>query len=83
MGIDDEAENAFVAGIFAPTHDRPIWIGADDLAEAGVFVDLTGNVLAGGDTNWAPGEPNDWGGDEPYVTTGTDGPWNDAAPNTG
>ncbi|MGR3781957.1 MAG: hypothetical protein ACU0DT_11935 [Albimonas sp.] len=78
LQIDSLEENAYIAAQFAPTVAAPIWIGATDLVENGVYRDLSGRPFGVDFANWLPGEPNDAGQPEPYVAMLTGGGWNDA-----
>jgi len=65
----------------------PLWIGLNDAATEGSFVWTTGEPVVF--TNWKSGEPNNFGGNEDYVTvnwefsrsTGPKGTWNDTPLN--
>jgi len=75
--INDEAENTWIWETFSP-YTPAIWIGLSDLANEGQFVweDRTPLVYS----NWSPGEPNDFLGED-YVhqwAVGGPGKWNDA-----
>lgn len=50
------------------------WIGVNDLALEGTFVNADGSPLSF--TNWNPGEPNN-AGDEDFAEQGRAGGWND------
>ena len=55
------------------------WIGCTDEAHEGVWRWVDGTLLSSGYTNWAPGEPNDSGGNEDYgyIYNRTNFQWND------
>jgi hypothetical protein len=60
--FSNEAEYADVQSQLGGLPDPNIWIGADDLASEGNFVNVTGGPFIS--THFKPGEPND-GGDGP------------------
>jgi hypothetical protein len=75
--IFDASENAFVNGLCGGA----CWIGLTDAAVESVWVWVTGEPL-GAYHPWAPGEPNNQGGNsggEDCVTMWTAGTWNDGA----
>lgn len=78
LQIDSLAENAFVASTFGPSTFAAVWIGATDIAQNGVYRDLSGRLFGVDFANWIPGEPNDAGQPEPYVAMQNGGGWNDA-----
>jgi hypothetical protein len=61
--ISDDAENTFLATAFFGDF---YWIGLNDVAEEGNFVWTSGETVTY--TNWAPGEPNDFGSGEDGTT---------------
>ena len=73
--ITSEEENTFLTEFV--TQDT--WIGLNDVAEEGVFEWVTGEELTY--TNWREGEPNNYGGNEPYVHMFRQGDWNDGQPD--
>ncbi len=76
--IDSAAENAAVTAAFVA--DNPVWLGINDLAQEGVFVDSAGNPASY--FNWLPGEPNNGGGGtgQDYgLISSNSGQWDDAA----
>ena len=74
--INNAAENTWVQTTFA---DAPgsgnVWIGYTDLGTEGTF--LWRNGENPGYTNWNPGEPNNFGGNENYTVMSSSGTWND------
>jgi len=86
--INNVAENTWVANTFSQygSINRALWIGINDAAIEGTFVWSSGEAVTY--TNWAPGEPNNAGGNEDYgyiIQPGNPTPlwpmWNDF-PNT-
>ncbi len=74
--IEDAAENAFVWQEFRARVGGDYWLGASDLAAEGAWVWADGAPMLFED--WAPGEPNDAGGNEDCMNGwGFDGTWND------
>ena len=70
-----EAENNFIADLIP---NENILIGINDIDQEGVFVAVDGSNITY--TNWASGEPNNWGGDEDAVIIFSDEKtWNDQA----
>ncbi|XP_001848481.2 pulmonary surfactant-associated protein D [Culex quinquefasciatus] len=80
--VEDDAELA-VALIRADRKAKgPWWIGGTDLGKEGNFVWITNGKPLGhktGFTNYAPGEPNNYGGNENCIEVGFFGgtTWND------
>ncbi len=78
--INDQAEQDFLQRKFfsGPARERLFWIGLNDVREEGVFEWASGEPVEY--TNWYPGEPNDYLGNEDGTVTnwGADqGAWND------
>nr|ADN13081.1 C-type lectin domain protein [Gloeothece verrucosa PCC 7822] len=73
--INDAAENQFLSDTFG--NEEPLWIGLTDQNEEGNFTWISGEAVTY--TNWFPGEPNNFGGNENYVgiNYGNTGAWND------
>ena len=69
--ITSSAENTLVTGL---THMGSVWIGLTDEITEGEFQWVTGEAVDY--TNWAPGEPNDAGGED-YTELYDSGEWND------
>ncbi|MBE7173166.1 MAG: T9SS type A sorting domain-containing protein [Williamsia sp.] len=77
--IASAAENDFIYNYLKTAHIAP-WIGLFNTGRAGRFRWVGGEDLDY--TNWAPGEPNNYGGTpdnivEPYVRIYDNGTWND------
>ncbi len=69
--ISNFEENEFVSSFAAV-----IWIGFTEEVNEGSWQWITGETITY--TNWAPGEPNNYGGiDEDYAEMGGDGRWFD------
>ena len=72
LTVTSAAEQSFVLGSFSSlTTGQLIWLGASDSASEGTFVWVTGpeaGTVVSGYTPWGPGEPNNWDGDEDYVS---------------
>jgi hypothetical protein len=80
--IENAAENAVVNTLRGVCISNPggclfssVWIGYSDAAVEGTFVWVTGEPTVY--TNWAPGEPNNSGGNEDFAHMGAAGLWND------
>jgi hypothetical protein len=75
--INDASENLWVSTTFGA--NTFLWIGLNDVQNEGTFVWASGEPLIY--TNWAPGEPNNFNGDEHYgimyPRTFSTGEWND------
>ncbi|MDP3997793.1 MAG: lectin-like protein [Candidatus Andersenbacteria bacterium] len=75
--INDAAENAWITRAFPG--EPYLWIGLNDVEQEGRFAWSSGQSVTY--TNWAPGEPNNYGGNEDYVRmrnyTGAQSKWND------
>jgi hypothetical protein len=76
VSINDAAEQNWLIQTFGGKY--LYWIGLNDETTEGTFGWISGEPVTY--TNWAPGEPNDWGGDEDYaiMNWSTPGLWNDA-----
>ena len=72
VAIGSLAENSFVRTTFANLGS--VWIGLNDFATEGSFVWSNGEAVTF--TNWAAGEPNQFG-DEDAVEMYNTGVWND------
>ncbi len=75
--INSAAENTYVSN-FNPGR---IWIGHTDRDQEGTWEWVTGEPVVY--TNWAPGEPNNYGGSEDWAVinwSGTNPDWNDWLP---
>ena len=71
--INDLAEQTWVRDTFRSSN---LWMGLNDVAQEGVWKWANGDTPVGY-TNWAPGEPNNWGAGEDHVYIRTEGLWND------
>ncbi|CAH0367572.1 unnamed protein product [Pelagomonas calceolata] len=70
--IHSSSENAAVAALCP---GESCWIGGSDAAQEGTWTWSDGT--AWDYDNWESGEPNNWGGDEPYTVIYDSGRWND------
>ena len=61
--VNDAAEEAFLQTSFGT--DQRFWIGLNDVASEGNFVWASGEAVTY--TNWHPGEPNNFGGNQDYA----------------
>jgi hypothetical protein len=80
--INDASENDWVASAFNSSYYE--WIGLNDAANEGVFIWTSGEPVTY--TNWWPGEPNSWSGDEDYgemYNWDGNNMWNDNTDNAG
>lgn len=89
--IGSAEENEVVKQLTAKTGGK-VWIAGSDNAVEGTWRWMDKNVLAdtffvgksgspaieGAYTNFAPGQPDDWGKNEDYLEIAADGRWNDA-----
>jgi hypothetical protein len=75
--INDAEENQWVSTTFGV--DAFLWLGLNDVQTEGTFLWVSGEPVTF--TNWAPGEPNNFNGDEHfgimYPRTFSTGEWND------
>ena len=69
--MNDAAEDSWIHATFEPftrsgigTNSNTYWIGLNDAASEGTFAWVSGEPVTY--TNWAPGEPNNAGGED-YV----------------
>jgi len=69
--IETAGENQWIASV----NDGSIWLGATDVASEGNFKWNDGSNLSY--SNWASGEPNNYGSGEDYVHMYSNGTWND------
>jgi hypothetical protein len=76
--VNDAVEDAWLDGEFG---GGSLFIGLNDVVEEGTFVWSSGETIVY--TNWQPGEPNNAGGIENFVSKeyccGHTGDWNDAS----
>ncbi len=70
--IGDATENEFLANILTL---QSAYIGLQDADDEGTFTWSNGESLTY--TNWYPGQPNDYHGQQDYVEMLNDGQWND------
>ncbi len=74
--IADAAEQQWVHATFSNGATRNLWIGLQDAAVEGTFAWTDGTPLAY--TNWGPGQPDNFNGNEDYVgMRASDGAWID------
>jgi len=78
--VNDAAENQFLVNTFGGTEG--LWIGLTDEVTEGTFKWANGEAVTY--TNWAPGEPNNGGGDQDYafINFVNPGQWDDIAGGT-
>ncbi|MGF1488091.1 MAG: lectin-like protein [Prochloraceae cyanobacterium] len=87
VSISDAAENSFVQSIITSQNLGRVWIGASDQLTEWNYTWSDGTAFTY--TNWAPGEPNNDGGNEDFAEMFSNGQWNDNsignpfAPTTG
>ncbi|MCA3277530.1 MAG: hypothetical protein ING26_18625, partial [Roseomonas sp.] len=62
VAVNDAAEDEFIRSNFGSNY---FWIGLNDAAQEGVWRWSNGDPVTY--TRWAPGEPNNWGGDQDYA----------------
>ena len=86
VSINDMQENVFLTNQFHNPLGEALWIGLHDRFTEDLFEWTDGTATSPGATTpgagfaaWAPGEPNDTGGDEDCVhfLSGSPGLWND------
>jgi len=74
VAVNSAAENNFLISTFGTSHS--LWIGLARTTDGGpTFAWTNGDAVTY--TNFAGGEPNNFGGHENAVHTYTDGTWND------
>ena len=73
--VNDRAEENWLRNTFGKT--QGFWIGINDAGQEGKFEWANGEAVTY--TNWAPGEPNDAGGDQDYgwLNYGSSRQWDD------
>lgn len=82
ISIQSMAENScIINALNSKGYGGVIWIGLNDEAVEGVFEWYDQSPVTF--TNWAPGEPNNLGGNEDCVQIYPDGLWNDLPCNVG
>ncbi len=72
--VNDAAENGFLSGVLSANGASSALIGYNDVTTEGSFEWQSGQTP--GYTNWNPGEPNDFNGED-YVHLEFSGGWND------
>ena len=70
--VNSASENAFLA---SQLQAQSAWIGLNDVNSEGTFEWCSNQPL--GYTNWFPGQPNNYNGNQDYVEMLNDGTWND------
>ncbi len=70
--INDASENSFLANILTI---QSAYIGLSDASTEGVFQWCNNEPVTY--TNWYPGQPNNYNGNQDYVEMLSDGTWND------
>jgi|GEM_PF-605046 len=81
VSVQSQAENqCIISSLNQMGQSGVIWIGFNDEAVEGAFVWYDQSPVVY--TNWAPGEPNNAGGDESCVQIYPDGMWNDLSSAT-
>jgi len=73
--LNDAAEEAWIRDTFSAT--ERLWTGINDIAVEGQFEWVSGEAVTY--TNWAPGEPNNYGGNQDTGTINYNNQWDDAA----
>ena len=73
--IDAAGEHAWLFAAAMRIQPQDYWLGLNDRESEGSFVWVDGSTP--GYVNWAPGEPNDAGGNEDCAHLWVDGSWND------
>lgn len=72
--INDAAEQDWLSEVFGLS--EKFWLGFTDVKQEGVFQWVSGQDVTY--TNWAPGEPNDYGSGEDFTLSNWSGEkWND------
>lgn len=74
--IDNAAENSLVGNLSWSVHPTRYWIGANDLIQENVWEWVDGSPVIY--SAWAPGEPNNSGGEDcVHINWSAIGAWND------
>jgi PKD repeat protein len=74
--VDDFNENNWLQNAIIMTHSyQSMWIGLTDEAEEEVWLWTNGETA--GYRNWMPGQPDNYGGPEPYAAMVDRGNWDD------
>ena len=71
--INDAAEEAWLKSTFG--NSERFWLGMNDVETEGEMQWISGEAVTY--TNWASGEPNNWGDGEDYGVTNYGSQWND------
>jgi hypothetical protein len=79
VAVNSQAENDFLISTFGGSH--ALWLGFQRTGpNPADFAWTNGDAVTY--TNWAGGEPNNWGGED-YAHTYQNGQWNDLANDSG
>ncbi len=74
--ISSAEENQAVQSLASSGGQAYVWLGCNDLVAEGTFLWVTGESSAY--SNWAPGQPDSWDGNQDYMIMVTaDGTWDD------
>ncbi len=73
--VNDDGENAFLAGVLSDNDISHAWIGLHDQWSEGYFQWVSGDSSTY--RNWGSGEPNDAAPGEDFVELRPGGTWND------
>ena len=76
--IENDSENSFVYSGLQKMSQSEAWIGASDVEQEGLWIDVKGNPI--NYTKWDTSQPDNWNGscEEDYALIWRDGNWNDA-----
>jgi len=76
--VSNQAENDWILQAFSQYggQTRDLWLGLNDQAVEGDWVWVSGETSTY--RHWAPGEPNDWNGEDcGHISVSRSGEWND------
>lgn len=78
FSVRSNKENRAIMAI-VDAYEATLWVGMSDVADEGTWEWVDGSSVSY--TNWAPGEPNNYGNDEDCLEVGyyASGAWNDNA----